>query len=231
MSKVALCIKKSDVADCLGVSFDKSFVECLQTLVFNMVKPKTKFVNIPHEIISRDVCETDETYVQPIPYISLVLEEDGNMKFFIYNRGGASQEKRLVSKYSIGLGGHVEEYNSNGMVYTIAEAAIRELEEEVGIKLHDTYIFDTMCQARLLYNHNDAVGRVHLGFSLVITVNREMLNDHEVGVIEQGEWVTFEELVDRYNTFEPWSQMVIDNIKKVGQLISDSDCNKATVPH
>lgn len=81
-------------------------------------------------MMSRDICETDENYLQLIPYIAVVNERG---EYFSYERGSAGNEARLHAKRSIGLGGHIDHPVTTTIEDLIATEAARELEEEVGL--------------------------------------------------------------------------------------------------
>jgi predicted NUDIX family phosphoesterase len=65
-------------------------------------------------LVDRAVCETDLSTVQLIPYIALVDVSNDETKYFVYTRGKASGEGRLVGKCSIGIGGHMEDSMESG---------------------------------------------------------------------------------------------------------------------
>ncbi len=172
-------------------------------------------------LMDRKFCETDQNYLQLIPYIT--LWDSANNKFFVYTRGDVGDENRLHGMCSLGLGGHidyilplVEEATYNDILYnTIVSTAIRELSEEVGAfevetigtnhQLAETeanrVMFDKLMRAisnaTLIHTDLDEVGSVHLGISIVCPIDPSTLGEHENGVIIKGQWLSMEEIKTR----------------------------------
>lgn len=193
MGKLALCIPRNQFA-----------------LPFDQWSP---------QLIDRDICETDLNFLQVIPYV-VALDEESN-RVFMYMRGQAGGEDKLKSKWSIGLGGHIDELPKEGetMLDLIAREAARELEEEVGLvidpaecELYQTaFLSGGKLDCVYLPHSDNTADHVHLGVIIVQTVNGADLNKHEEGVIEKGTWVTPEELLsialgkDKNRVVEYWS--------------------------
>lgn len=175
------------------------------------------------ELLSRPECETNKDYVQFIPYITLVMEEEGVKKYFMYTRGDLSQEGRLQGKCSLGLGGHIEESPTHeislaGVVY---RAAKRELQEEVGLNLDELgYDISFMNYKNsplvMLYNNDDEVGQYHIGVYGAVVIKPDDIKSLEEGVITKGQWLTAEEIEQKIKsnevTLEAWSTMVFTSI-------------------
>jgi len=179
----------------------------------------------PFKLADRSHCETNPTYLQLIPYIILVSDND---EVFIYKRGQKGNEDRLHQLFSIGLGGHIEidapseqyayltndtdvKYDEDGnivdtvdvdrtLTILIAETIRQELHEEVGLELSD-FEFQRMLNILpsffTLYSDHNQVGSVHLGISGVLEITKDRLNDHEKDVIQNGRWVPFQD-VEQY---------------------------------
>jgi predicted NUDIX family phosphoesterase len=91
------------------------------------------FFKLETTMIEREVAEKDNVNLQVIPYVIMINQEEN--KIFIYQRGSGSAEDRLVSKYSIGLGGHID-ISPDAWVnlpQVIAKEAIRELEQVLDV--------------------------------------------------------------------------------------------------
>lgn len=144
-------------------------------------------------------------------------------RFFVYQRGGQDssyKEKRLRSKISAGVGGHIEPLDTG-----LLDSLHREVGEEIEF-LKDgqeidperlSELVDTKIIA-LLKDDIDEVGTVHVG--LVCEIN---LLDPEVKVVVQGreeniegkmmdlgeyrEWVEREEVVP-----EEWTKILIASV-------------------
>jgi predicted NUDIX family phosphoesterase len=191
-------------------------------------------------LVSRSICETDENTLQLIPYITLIDKTQEEVKFFIYTRGDMSGENRLIGKCSIGLGGHIEESLDNEPIENslilpqsktlsevIAKAAVRELEEEVGLSIDLNSVINALNgnndlpanislypfaskEIFTLYNPNDAVGRVHLGIAMLIKATPLDFGNMEEGVITRGKWLTLKEIYEQVLELEPWSLKAIN---------------------
>lgn len=103
----------------------------------------------------RAPCESDESWLQLIPYV-LVQSPQGQL--WCYRRTGG--DRRLVERRSCGLGGHVERLDEVADVGAILNnCAWRELREE----LVATEAVDALHPLAWIYEGDSAVGRVHLG--------------------------------------------------------------------
>lgn len=106
----------------------------------------------------RAPCETDESWLQLIPYV-LLQGEQGQL--WCYRRTGGDQ--RLVERRSCGLGGHVERMDEQADIGAILNnCAWRELEEEL-VSLDGLNGLDALRPLAWIYEGASAVGRVHLG--------------------------------------------------------------------
>jgi predicted NUDIX family phosphoesterase len=77
--------------------------------------------------LPRPAAELDPTHKQIIPYA--IFHHQG--KYLVYTRGGKSGEKRLVSKQSIGIGGHINPHDEREN--TLAETTyLNGVEREIG---------------------------------------------------------------------------------------------------
>lgn len=172
-------------------------------------------------LADREVCETEESLLQVIPYI--VLFDTSTDKVFIYQRGGHCDESRLRGKCSIGLGGHVERAPGNGVSFArvVAEEAARELYEEVGIITTNELILDL--ENRFIdgkyipiYNEDTAVSRVHLGLGLVSHCNPGGVGSTESKVIDSPNWMHPIDIIAQHErgiiTLEEWSYTMIVDI-------------------
>jgi predicted NUDIX family phosphoesterase len=206
----ALCISKSAVFNGEPAEGD----------VLNVFDSNSDIFNLDSFIIDRAICETDFNLLQLIPYITLKDKDTGRL--FVYSRGKGSGEQGLVCKCSIGLGGHVEEgvSQSKNLLTVLAEAAARELNEEVGLEYTPELIEkikDLFQESRfmVMYNNRSNVDKVHLAIHFHMDVEVESLGKHEEGVITKGEWLTPRELRLKFDNqeidLEHWSRMALFN--------------------
>lgn len=183
------------------------------------IHPDTHFANdLIYSVADRALCETDESLLQPIPYMAIKDQHTG--KYFLYVRGQASNETRLTGQCSIGLGGHIEELlPDHSVLDSIAVGALRELHEEIGLPLNQTnlnLIKETLenQQYRLVYDDSTPVNRVHLGVFMVLEVEADHLGEHEEDHITNGEWYTADELrslaSQQDSPLESWSKILVE---------------------
>ncbi len=217
----ALFVNKETGAAPFPVSYDRE-----EFSPFHLIGPMpSDFFNIQTEMIERDLAEKDNTNLQIIPYVVLVNQEEN--RIFVYKRGTASNEDRLIDKCSIGLGGHIDIAPNSwqNLVQVIAKEALRELKEEVGYEASDVEtenILEGFMQASsIIFTEADEVGTVHLGVSLLLNVKPERLGQLENNVIESGKWLTFDEIAkavaDKEFQLEAWSELVMMHIQSINQ--------------
>ncbi len=171
-------------------------------------------------MMSRLFCENDDNYLQLIPYIFLINE---NNEVFIYARGEKGDEGRLHGLCSMGLGGHIEEGPTKDLdiISIINQATMRELIEEVDYAGPNISIFKNeeawthpadganRIEVVGFYSESEEVGKMHLAIAAAIKINSKDLGDHEEGVITKGEWVPIANLPayieENGVTLEAWS--------------------------
>lgn len=208
MSK-ALCIKKSDL-----IKDNKKHINLL-----SFSNPDVIF-SLPKYLVERSVCETDESYLQIIPYVTLIKEVGDDDHIFVYQRGKGSGEDRLKNKFSIGLGGHIDTHpeSYNCFFEHIAKEAERELVEEVGLSYGKYYkkLYDCLknCNFALLYLNNEPVNKYHICLSIIIQIDENEIFDLEKDIIINSKWLQVNELIDskRYGSheYEEWTELIID---------------------
>ena len=124
--------------------------------------------------------ESDPNFQQVIFYGTIVRGSD---EFFVYKRGTQdASDRRLASKLSVGVGGHIEPSDSN-----LIDSLYRELDEELlfvrrGMPIHfqeskkeqnklNLDLFRKIASLEikgLIKNDSDDVGKVHVGLFCVI---------------------------------------------------------------
>jgi predicted NUDIX family phosphoesterase len=157
----------------------------------------------------RSAAETDPAFKQIIPYVLLVH----GGKILHYIRGKKSGEQRLVSKGSIGIGGHMNEQDEG--FFALDEAAYmegvrREVSEE--LKIGTTYRNRVVA---LLNDDTNEVGRVHMGVVHVFDLAEPNVEKNEA-MITNLAFLTVAELQQRRDQLETWSQICLDG---VGELL------------
>ena len=156
----------------------------------------------------RSSAETDPSLKQIIPYALIVSEG----RILRYKRGKRAGEQRLVSKGSIGIGGHMNEHDEG--LFALDDQAylagvLREVQEEVQIAppISNRIV-------ALLNDDSTEVGQVHLGVIHVITLARPIAEKRE-SVITSLKFLTPEELRAERESLEGWSQICVDHLEKL----------------
>ena len=155
-----------------------------------------------YRFVARHKAEEDDSLKQLIPYF-IICHGEG---IWCYVRGKKSGEGRLVSKASIGIGGHINHLDANLFEDIYSRAAVRELEEEVSVPPGYTHKI-----VALLNDDLTPVGRVHLGVVHVLRATSENVKKRE-GVITESGFRTRPELQAMYGIMETWSQICLDRM-------------------
>ena len=156
----------------------------------------------------RPAAETNPDFKQIIPYVLLVHEG----RVLHYVRGKKAGEQRLVSKGSIGIGGHMNDGDEGLFAMDDAayrEAVQREVNEEVN--LETTFTNEIVA---LLNDDSNAVGQVHLGVVHVFKLASDRVTKREQ-MITNLAFLSREELIARRDTLETWSQICVDHLDRL----------------
>jgi predicted NUDIX family phosphoesterase len=155
--------------------------------------------------LPRSQAENDPSHKQIIPYALIVHDET----ILHYVRGKKAGEQRLVCKGSIGIGGHMNDTDES--LFAWDESAYhagvaREVNEELKI---DSRYEDRV--VALLNDDTTEVGRVHLGIVHVFRVDEPKVQKRE-SMITNVAFLTKDELRERRDQLETWSQICLDSI-------------------
>lgn len=158
--------------------------------------------------LSRDEAEDDPSHKQIIPY---AIFRHGDA-FLHYTRGGSSGEKRLASKGSIGIGGHINDVDFAASsldkdTYTVGVE--REIDEELNIE--GGYRQEVL---GLINDDSNDVGRVHLGVVHLFTLETEKVTSNEDSIVSP-EFLSLAELDSRRDRLETWSQICLDGLSEL----------------
>ncbi len=156
----------------------------------------------------RSAAETDPAFKQIIPYVLLVH----GGKVLHYVRGKKAGEQRLVSKGSIGIGGHMNDMDEG--LFAMDEAAYmqgvrREIAEElkIGTKYRNRVV-------ALLNDDSNEVGQVHMGVVHVFELDEPKVEKNEA-MITNLAFLSPEELAERREQMETWSQICLDGLGRL----------------
>ncbi|MFA5292541.1 MAG: hypothetical protein WC496_05845 [Phycisphaerae bacterium] len=183
-----------------------------QGLVFDVEHYLDKiFARGVPRFMNRSQAEKDPSFKQLIPYV--IMSHNG--KCLSYIRGKRAGETRLVSKRSIGIGGHINPVDwtlfSLDTYKTYLEAVKREVAEEVSV---DTTYTDKI--AALLNDESNEVGSVHLGVVHYWTLDAPTVSRREQ-MITQMDFMGTAELQEVRDTMETWSQLCLDSLAKMAK--------------
>ena len=165
-----------------------------------------KTVEQNKEFHPRSAMENDTTYKQIIPYLVFRHED----RYFLMQRQNKASEQRLKNKYTLGIGGHIRQEDLQST--DVMGWARREFLEEVHYK--DRY---TVHPLGILNDDSSMVGKVHIGFVLLIEGNSASISVRSE--LKNGELYTLKECESFYDHMESWSQIVFDTLKTVATTV------------
>ncbi len=158
--------------------------------------------------LPRGKAETDPTHKQIIPYV--LISCAGRVLYYV--RGKKAGEQRLVAKGSIGIGGHMNDTDES--LFAWDEAAYRAgVEREVNEEIRIDSPFEDKVVA-LLNDDATEVGQVHLGVVHVFKLAEPKVEKREA-MITNLSFLTPQELGQRRETLESWSQYCLDGLDRL----------------
>jgi predicted NUDIX family phosphoesterase len=158
--------------------------------------------------LPRAQAENDPTHKQIIPY-ALIAHGDTVLH---YVRGKKAGEQRLVSKGSIGIGGHMNELDES--FWELDEAAYRAgVEREVNEEIKIDSPFEDRIVA-LLNDDTTEVGRVHLGIVHVFRLAEPKVQKREA-MITNLSFLDRAQLLALRDNLETWSQLCVDSLGRL----------------
>jgi len=159
--------------------------------------------------MERRQAEGDPSFKQLIPYAILTFQG----KIFHYLRSSSSGEKRLRTKGSIGIGGHINPEDTHFLNLDqkgYLKGVLRELHEELIVETH----FENRVVA-LINDDSNEVGRVHLGIVHRIDLVSQSVRPREQDILEPS-FLLPDELHQKREFLETWSQICLDNLSALG---------------
>jgi len=156
------------------------------------------------EFRSRFSVEKDPSFKQLIPYV--LMAHDNTV--FRYTRGKKGSEERLRRLYSMGIGGHISNDDTNLFDPTYETALQREVDEEVeiGCKYNQRLV-------GMINDDSNSVGQVHFGMVHVFELEEPNVTKSESIITETG-FVPVANLRKDWDRYETWSQLCIDYLQK-----------------
>jgi len=181
-------------AEAMAAELHTQFIPTAAEAVISKANHLRKF-------LPRSIVEQDESHKQIIPYVCIRHED----AFILLQRTRKQSEARLHNKFSLGIGGHINQEEVSGGAQDLVYAGLlRELREEItvaeGWKLN---LLGT------IYDSTTPVGRVHFGivYELATPKRDFTLNEPE---LMSGVWVTRNELGAYKDRMETWSQLLME---------------------
>src|SRR3954470_13515356 len=162
------------------------------------------FILTNHSFRSRAIVEEDNSFKQIIPYV--LVRHDS--RYLLTRRTNRQTEKRLHGKYSIGIGGHINDTETLASGKNVLEAGLeRELEEE--IHLHGPR--KSLELAGIISDDSTPVGEVHLGLVFVLQTGSGDFTVNEPDLMT-AEWANVDTLRAVSQQMETWSQIALENV-------------------
>jgi len=154
----------------------------------------------------RSEAEKDPRFKQIIPYA--ILAHEGRVLHYV--RGKKAGEQRLVSKGSIGIGGHMNDQDE-GLFALDLEAYLAGVKREVEEELNISTTFQNHIVA-LLNDDSNEVGQVHLGVVHVLQLESAAVEKREA-MITELEFLSPDQLRSRIDRLESWSQICVQHLE------------------
>jgi len=158
--------------------------------------------------VARSRAEDDPTLKQIIPYV--VFTHEG--KILRYLRGAKSGEKRLVSKASIGIGGHINDGDEG--LFSFDEDAYRAaVRREITEELRLGGGFGER-MVGLINDDATEVGKVHLGVVHLCELENPAVEPGEAAIREL-KFLSPDQLRAERDGLESWSAIVLDQWERL----------------
>jgi len=169
------------------------------------------------EPLPREDAEQNYSYKQVVVY-AVIKSKD---KYLSYRRTVMTTEKRLRSKHSIGIGGHVNTgderqltlFGSKPWETFLAEALWREVNEEVRI---DSSVLSEPQMLCFINDDSTDVGRVHFGIVWLIEADEPRVSSRKEKGVGKLEFAGLDELAGRKESMENWSRFLVEYLLDKG---------------
>ena len=159
----------------------------------------------------RGDAELDLEYKQLIPYVLFTYAAPGERPLiFAYLRGKGQGEARLRSKWSVGIGGHVNDsdFDASGQSNAFESGARREIAEEVAL---DAEIL-SFRRVGLVNDDRTDVGKVHLGVVCRAELSAPKMRSNEPDLLDarfRPVDEILEEIEEKPDAFESWTALAL----------------------
>lgn len=169
----------------------------------NKVNPKLFLAPEYLWFAPRAAVEYREDLRQIIPYVILRYKDS----IAIYARTQKGGEKRLHGRLSVGFGGHVGLGDAilDGAILDVDATLTRAVYRELGEEVKHSPV-DQRDLIGLIYDHTDAVSRVHLGVIEMWTLSKPIATSSELSICE-CQFVSLNHLGSYLDRMEGWSRL------------------------
>jgi predicted NUDIX family phosphoesterase len=193
MNENVLVVPTSGINPLLEGIFSKANLDrCLSYILGN------------YSFLSRAIAEDDPGFKQIIPYV-LIRHQD---RFLLAQRTSRQTEKRLHNKYSVGIGGHINDLEQSDGHKDVLHAGLeRELNEEVRV-LGKRLALNLV---GIISDDSTDVGKVHLGLVFVLDVDSDQYRIEEPELMT-ARWAPADILREKFPLMETWSQIAFQNV-------------------
>jgi len=166
-----------------------------------------EFILGNHSFRSRATVEDDPSFKQIIPYV-VIRHKD---QFLLTRRTNRQTESRLHGKYSVGIGGHINDLEKPGVKEDVIQAGLeRELSEEVQLKGRRI----SLELMGIISDDSTPVGSVHLGLVFLLQTDSPDFSVQETELMT-AQWASIDSLREQFPLMETWSQIVFENMIEV----------------
>jgi predicted NUDIX family phosphoesterase len=157
--------------------------------------------------VARTVAEHDFGCKQVIPYVVIGHRH----RYLLMRRTKRQTESRLHDKYSLGVGGHINQGDAaSGNHNVLVSGLRRELAEEIQVEAEQSCAL-----VGIINDDSTEVARVHLGFVFLLTTASPRYTIVEPENFTAA-WKSPEEITPYYGQMESWAQIVHDYVLFAG---------------
>lgn len=162
------------------------------------------FILTHYSFRSRAAIEDDPSFKQIIPYV-LIRHDD---RYLLTQRTSRQTEKRLHNKYSLGIGGHINDLEkADGHQNVLYAGLERELSEEVRVAGPRR----SLQLGGIISDDTTDVGKVHLGLVFVLETASPEFSVQEPELMTAN-WADLEAIAEKLPQMETWSQIAFENV-------------------
>ena len=166
-----------------------------------------EYILTQHSFRDRALVEEDPSFKQIIPYV-VVRHDD---RYLLAQRTSRQTESRLHGKYSLGIGGHINDTETFAAGQNVKNVIEAGLERELGEEIHLRGQRRSLNLVGIISDDSTPVGQVHLGLVFVLETDSPEFTVNEADLMT-AEWATLETLQERLERMETWSQIAFRQI-------------------